>query len=101
MSKKCTALWREAHLEVKIGYLEWRWSRSDCSLGPVPSDLFGVAKMRLVVMSQGDALEVLRSFSDLPPRDQDTLAEELSLTGLTATNPQFTEFQSDFFKVGT
>lgn len=69
--------------QVYQDYLEWRWGRaaSECSLGPVPSDPFGVAKMRLVVMSQGDALEVLRSFSDLPPRDQETLAEELSLTG--------------------
>lgn len=67
--------------QVYQDYLEWRWGRADCSLGPVPSDPFRVAKMRLVVMSQGDALEVLRSFSDLPPRDQETLAEELSLTG--------------------
>lgn len=67
--------------QVYEDYLEWRWNRMDPTLGPVPTDPFTVAKMRLVVMSQGDPMEVLRSFSDLPVRDQETLAEELSLTG--------------------
>lgn len=66
--------------QVYEDYLEWRWARDGVGIA-MPPDACAVAKMRLVVMSQGNAQEILRAFGDLPLRDQETLAEELALTG--------------------
>jgi len=65
--------------EVYEDYLAWRWGR--LNLGDAPTGDFALAKMRLVVMSQGDVNSVLQSFSELPPYDQEILGEELALTG--------------------
>ncbi|CAJ1451006.1 unnamed protein product [Effrenium voratum] len=47
--------------EVYEDYLAWRWGR--LNLGDAPTGDFALAKMRLVVMSQGDVNSVLQSFS--------------------------------------
>ena len=48
--------------EVLEDYLKWRWGTMPSNLGPCPSGAGSVAKMRLVLMAQGDSLEILRQF---------------------------------------
>ena len=57
----------EATAEASIGqvfeeYLIWRWENMPTSLGVRPSGTGAVAQMRLVLMAQGDSVEILRQF---------------------------------------
>jgi hypothetical protein len=68
--------------EVLEDYLAWRWiNNEDISCGPPPTGLGSIAKLRLVVMAQGDSNAILRAFGGLPQRDMDVLQSELALTG--------------------
>ncbi|CAK9075934.1 unnamed protein product [Durusdinium trenchii] len=53
--------------QVYEDYLEWRWARDGVGIA-MPPDACAVAKMRLVVMSQGNAQEILRAFGHLDLR---------------------------------
>lgn len=68
--------------EVLEDYLVWRWqNHEEHSCGPAPNGLGSIAKLRLVVMAQGDSAAILRAYGSLPQRDLDVLQSELSLTG--------------------
>ncbi|CAE7300309.1 DEGP1 [Symbiodinium sp. CCMP2592] len=67
--------------EVFEEYLVWRWGNMEQRLGPAPTGSGAIAKMRLVLMAQGDNQEVLRQFSRLKKADQQVLSQELAITG--------------------
>eukprot|EP00403_Amphidinium_massartii_P044049 CAMPEP_0178442454 /NCGR_PEP_ID=MMETSP0689_2-20121128/38173_1 /TAXON_ID=160604 /ORGANISM="Amphidinium massartii, Strain CS-259" /LENGTH=1001 /DNA_ID=CAMNT_0020066001 /DNA_START=208 /DNA_END=3213 /DNA_ORIENTATION=+ len=67
--------------EVYENYLAWRWRTHDPALGPVPEGSGSIAKMRLVVMAQGDSSRLLEEFEDLSPCYIDVLSQELARTG--------------------
>lgn len=50
-------------------------------LGPPPEGFGAIAKMRLVVMAQGNSKLLLEAFKNLPEADRRTLSEELARTG--------------------
>ncbi|CAK9065452.1 unnamed protein product, partial [Durusdinium trenchii] len=62
-------------------YLIWRWENMPTSLGVRPSGTGAVAQMRLVLMAQGDSVEILRQFKQLPKSDANILTKELAITG--------------------
>lgn len=67
--------------EVLEEYLKWRWGTMPTNLGACPTGAGSVAKMRLVLMAQGDSLEILRQFRLLPKSDANILSKELAITG--------------------
>lgn len=67
--------------ETVEDYICWCWNQQRPSLGDPPAGLGSVAKMRLVIMAQGDCADVLRSFDRLPEQDRRTLAKEMAITG--------------------
>eukprot|EP00928_Gymnodinium_smaydae_P038854 TRINITY_DN26693_c0_g7_i1.p1 TRINITY_DN26693_c0_g7~~TRINITY_DN26693_c0_g7_i1.p1 ORF type:complete len:408 (-),score=67.80 TRINITY_DN26693_c0_g7_i1:119-1342(-) len=67
--------------EVLSDYLAWRW-KHDGLIGPVPEGKGSIARMRLVLMAQGDGRAVSEAFDDLLDKDQRTLAEEMAITGI-------------------
>mmetsp|Transcript_3556 Transcript_3556/g.8885 ORF Transcript_3556/g.8885 Transcript_3556/m.8885 type:complete len:1071 (-) Transcript_3556:85-3297(-) len=67
--------------EVYENYLAWRWRTHDPSLGPVPEGAGSVARLRLIVMGQGDSIRILEEFEDLHPNYIDVLSQELARTG--------------------
>jgi hypothetical protein len=46
------------------------------NLGACPTGAGSVAKMRLVLMAQGDSLEILRQFRLLPKSDANILSKD-------------------------
>merc|ERR1712136_150677 len=50
--------------EVYENYLVWRWTNHDPPLGDVPTSS-AIAKLRLVIMAQGDSLNLLKAFHEL------------------------------------
>lgn len=66
--------------EVYEQYLVARWQDKP-NLGPKPDGLDGIAKMRLVLMAQGDSERILEAFDSLPPSAAAMLTEELVRTG--------------------
>lgn len=69
--------------ETKVfeDYILSRWSSHDPLLGPAPLGRGAIARMRLIMMAQGDSKEILRQFSLLPEEDQNILSDEFALTG--------------------
>ncbi|CAJ1430276.1 unnamed protein product [Effrenium voratum] len=69
--------------EVLENYLIWRWGSLPANLGPPPKGAGAIAKLRLVLMAQGDSFEVMRQFKQLPKSDATILskAQELAITG--------------------
>mmetsp|Transcript_27082 Transcript_27082/g.62631 ORF Transcript_27082/g.62631 Transcript_27082/m.62631 type:complete len:1301 (+) Transcript_27082:64-3966(+) len=67
--------------EVFEDYLMWRWSTLDVDMGAPPSGPGAIAKMRLVLMGQGDSAEIVKQFATLPDEDQQILTSELAMTG--------------------
>jgi len=59
-------------------YLQWRWDSHRPALGPAPTGRGSIAKMRLVVMAQGDSEAVVRAFDALPEEDREVLSTEMS-----------------------
>lgn len=68
--------------ETKVfeDYLVWRW-RSEGNIGPPPNGKGSIARLRLVVMAQGDSRKVLDAYDALPREDTMVLEEELARTG--------------------
>merc|ERR1712242_267226 len=60
-------------------YLVWRWENHLPSLGPAPRGIGSIAKMRLIIMAQGDSGVVLHSFNGLPADDQEVLRNEMAM----------------------
>lgn len=70
----------KGEIDVMEEYLEGRW-RSAFPDKPVPSDSYAIARMRLMVMAQGD-LTIVDLFNALPPMESLFLAEELQRTAI-------------------
>jgi len=69
--------------EVLEGYLVQRWAEGagkPPSL-PAPTGPGSIARLRVVLMSQGDSQSVLRAYEQLHPDDMAVLDEELARTG--------------------
>jgi hypothetical protein len=62
-------------------YLAWRWENHEPNLGPPPEGKGSIAKMRLVLMAQGDSPELLKQFQKLPDEEKQILSDELAMTG--------------------
>ncbi|CAK9074275.1 Mitogen-activated protein kinase kinase kinase 3 [Durusdinium trenchii] len=62
-------------------YLIWRWENMPTSLGVRPSGTGAVAQMRLVLMAQGDSVEILRQFKQLPKSDANILTKDGTFRG--------------------
>lgn len=71
----------QSETRVVEDYLKQCWEQHCPSLGPLLSGYGAIAKMRLVLMSQGESLEILRHFEYLNLWDQHTLVEEMRCTG--------------------
>lgn len=69
--------------QVFEDYLKWRW-HADGTLGALPVGVGSIARMRLVVMAQGDGKAITKAFVQLPLSDREVLSKELALTGLQA-----------------
>jgi len=67
--------------QVFEDYLIWRWANHEPPLGDPPTGRGSIAKMRLVLMAQGDSKEILRQFQQLPEEDQQVLSMEMAMTG--------------------
>jgi hypothetical protein len=59
-------------------YLAWRWDSHKPALGPAPQGRGSIAKMRLVIMAQGDSQAILSAFDRLPSEDREVLSTEMS-----------------------
>lgn len=57
------------------------WERHKPSLGLPPEGEGSIAKMRLVLMAQGDSSSILSSFQALHVDDRSLLSEEMAITG--------------------
>ncbi|CAJ1334404.1 unnamed protein product [Effrenium voratum] len=80
--------------EVFEDYLVWRWNNMEQrELGPAPSGFGAVAKMRLVLMAQGNSAEIIRQFGKLKKADQLVLSQELAMSGCVNQ-----KFKRDGFK---
>merc|ERR1719482_561638 len=70
--------------ETKVyeDYLVWRWrSMESNSCGLPPRGVGSIARLRLVVMAQGDSKKVIDAYHSLPREDAAVLDEELARTG--------------------
>jgi len=67
--------------ETLQDYLVWRWKSHDPKLGDPPTGPGSIAKMRLVLMAQGDSKEVLSSLAKLPKVDREAIEKEMAMTG--------------------
>jgi hypothetical protein len=81
--------------ETKVyeDYLQWRWDNHKPSLGMAPTGKGSIAKMRLVIMAQGDSKAVVNAFDRLPIEDQEVLSTEMSNVDLW--NQSWTRETSD------
>ena len=73
--------------QVLVDYFVWRWNNHDPSLGLAPTGQGAIAKMRLVLMAQGDSLDLLEQFKNLDVESRLLLGEEMALTGAAGQNP--------------
>jgi len=71
----------KSETSVLDDYLEWRWQDHEPDLGEVPTGPGSVARMRLVVMAQGNSPKVLAAYAALSAEDRDVLDQELARTG--------------------
>lgn len=62
-------------------YFVWRWTHHDPPLGAIPTGQGAVAKLRLVLMAQGDSVELLKQFDNLDDESRVLLSEEMAVTG--------------------
>jgi len=62
-------------------YLIESWQQHEPSLGMAPEGEGSIAKMRIVLMAQGDSASILASFEALPAEDKNVLCEEMAVTG--------------------
>lgn len=69
--------------EVMEEYFKIRWDEHEPRLGPHPRGPSGVAKMRLLCMSQANSVKILDNYHHIPKADQELLNEEMSRTGCT------------------
>merc|ERR1712113_72741 len=67
--------------QVFEDYLLWRWEHHDPPLGPPPVGRGSIAKMRLIMMAQGDSKVVLEALDRLSSDDSNVLFSELAITG--------------------
>jgi len=72
---------KKTETRVLEGYYVERWNAHDPPLGPPPKDPSAIAKMRLVIMAQGNSAEITRQFDELAEDDREVLCTEMSLTG--------------------
>jgi len=82
------AISTKSESQVFEDYLKDIWSRHVPDLGVPPSGPGAIAKMRLVLMAQGDTLDVLNQLSKLSPEDQVTLGQEMACTGCSGQQYQ-------------
>lgn len=71
----------QSETQVYENYLRWRWETHKPPLGDVPQGVGAIAKIRLVVMAQGNSKLLLDAFQSLPEADKRVLNEELARTG--------------------
>jgi hypothetical protein len=62
-------------------YVNWRFASHIPPLGKPLRGRGAMAKMRLVMMAQGDSEALLKAFNDLSEADSDVISEEMALTG--------------------
>lgn len=78
----------KSETEVYEDYLKWRWKEFESSCGSVPSGSGSIARMRTLVMAQGDGESILRAYNSLADQDSEVLDAELALTGSTGQSFQ-------------
>jgi len=71
----------KSETEVFEEYLIWRWKIHEPALGPVVTGVGCTARLRLAVMAQHHATQVLDAFATLPREDMEVLCTELGRTG--------------------
>jgi len=71
----------QSETQVCENYLRWRWEAQRPPLGPPPEGYGAIAKMRLIIMAQGNSKLILDAFKRLPEGDRRILSEELARTG--------------------
>eukprot|EP00443_Scrippsiella_acuminata_P090105 CAMPEP_0115409812 /NCGR_PEP_ID=MMETSP0271-20121206/20199_1 /TAXON_ID=71861 /ORGANISM="Scrippsiella trochoidea, Strain CCMP3099" /LENGTH=1242 /DNA_ID=CAMNT_0002833975 /DNA_START=62 /DNA_END=3790 /DNA_ORIENTATION=+ len=71
----------KSETKVMEEYLQWRWTTHEPSLGLMPIGSGVVAKLRVIIMAQGNSQPFLDAFDDLFPEDRTVLETELALTG--------------------
>jgi hypothetical protein len=62
-------------------YLVWRWCEIKPTLGEIPMGAGSIARMRLVIMAQSHANQILSAYASLHEADRQVLDEELARTG--------------------
>jgi len=67
--------------EVTEAYLGWRWQNHDPPLGDPPEGVGAIARMRLVIMAQGDSKAILEAVDALGEEDRSVLFDEMAITG--------------------
>lgn len=67
--------------EVLEDYLVWRWTDNRMGTRRAPSGPGSIARLRIVMMSQGDTESVLRAYEQLHSDDMAVLDDELARTG--------------------
>jgi hypothetical protein len=63
-------------------YLQWRWDSHKPALGDAPTGRGSIAKLRLVIMAQGDSEAVVSAFDSLPEEDKEVLSTEMSMVDI-------------------
>jgi len=76
------SLANKTETEVYADYLVSRWVEVSEQLGPVPTGLSRIAKLRLHCMGQQAAKQLLLAFDDLSEDDSRILSQEMAVTGL-------------------
>jgi len=71
----------KAETDVLEDYFRECWYRHDPELGPAPQGSGTIARMRLMLMAQGDTLEILKQFQLLSIDEQTILSQEMACTG--------------------
>eukprot|EP00403_Amphidinium_massartii_P049386 CAMPEP_0178465670 /NCGR_PEP_ID=MMETSP0689_2-20121128/51484_1 /TAXON_ID=160604 /ORGANISM="Amphidinium massartii, Strain CS-259" /LENGTH=1352 /DNA_ID=CAMNT_0020092623 /DNA_START=215 /DNA_END=4273 /DNA_ORIENTATION=+ len=72
----------KSETQVFEEYLLWRWQHHTPPLAEPPSGIGSIARMRLIVMAQGNSEEMLSQYSKLPEEERCILSEEMAMTGL-------------------
>jgi len=74
-------IYAKSETHVNEEYLKDSWTKQVPPLGDPPFGPGSIARMRLVLMAQGDSVEILRQFQSLPAEDQRVLRLEMACTG--------------------
>jgi len=71
----------QTETRVYESYLQWRWRTHEPTIGNVPNGTGSIAKMRIVIMAQGDSASFLEALDELSSTDYEILQREMSLCG--------------------